>query len=208
MAHHRRSIRLKGYDYRQTGAYFVTICAYGRACLFGKIIDGVVHLSPLGCLVRDEWEQTAVLRDNVELDAFVIMPNHFHGILVITGLDAPAANARPPVGAKFTSVRAQCIAPVQTDGGASEHTAKPPPTSTRGVTPTKVLAGSLGAIVRSFKAAVTRQANRLPGVSSTTIWQRNYHEHIIRNEADLDRIRNYIEGNPSRWNEDSLYSAE
>ncbi len=82
--HHRRSIRLKGHDYGQPGAYFVTVCTRDRECLFEEIVDGEVLLNPVSVAVRDEWLRTAKLRENLELDAFVIMPNHFHGIVVIT----------------------------------------------------------------------------------------------------------------------------
>jgi REP element-mobilizing transposase RayT len=80
---HRRSIRLRGYDYTQAGAYFVTICTQDRACLFGEIIDGQMRLNAPGQIVHDEWLRTGALRPNVELDAFVVMPNHFHGIIVL-----------------------------------------------------------------------------------------------------------------------------
>src|SRR5579864_6472751 len=85
---HRHSIRLKDYDYTQAGAYFVTICTHDRICRFGNIVDGVMHLNNVGNVVVEEWQQTAILRPYVDLDAFVVMPNHFHGIIVIT--DDPA----------------------------------------------------------------------------------------------------------------------
>jgi REP element-mobilizing transposase RayT len=82
--HHRRSIRLKGYDYTQAGAYFVTLCIRNRDCLLGEIIQGIMYLSPFGRIVEKEWYRTATVRRNVELDAFVIMPNHIHGIIILT----------------------------------------------------------------------------------------------------------------------------
>ena len=81
----RRSIRLKGYDYTRPGAYFVTLCAHERACLFGAIVDGAMRLNGYGEVVREEWLRTAALHSHVELDAFVVMPNHMHGIIIITG---------------------------------------------------------------------------------------------------------------------------
>jgi len=81
--YHRRSIRLKGYDYTQAGAYFVTICTYQRMCLFGEVVEGQMRLNELGEIVRDEWLKTAQLRPRVVLDAFVVMPNHIHGIIVL-----------------------------------------------------------------------------------------------------------------------------
>ena len=79
--HHRHSIRLQDYDYSQAGAYFVTICTWQRDCLFGEIVNGEMVLNDMGRIVVDEWEKTATVRKNVILDEFVIMPNHFHGII-------------------------------------------------------------------------------------------------------------------------------
>jgi putative transposase len=152
--HHRRSIQLQGYDYAQAGAYFITLCTQGRARLFGRVTRGVVELSDIGRIVAEEWERTPVVRPNVELDAYVVMPDHMHGILVITYHDGGAA-------------RAEAGSPLRS------------PTRT------------VGAIVRGFKGAVVRRAG-------TPLWQRNYHEHIIRDAAALDRIRCYIAANPAR----------
>jgi len=74
--HHRRSIRLRDYDYCSTGAYFVTICAFQRECLFGEVVNGEMQVNPFGEIVREEWQKTDILRENVTLDEFVIMPNH------------------------------------------------------------------------------------------------------------------------------------
>ena len=85
--HHRRSIRLKGYDYAQEGAYFITICAYRHTCLFGEVLDESMNLNVYDEIVRDEWIRTATIRQEVELDSFVVMPNHFHGIVLIVSQD-------------------------------------------------------------------------------------------------------------------------
>jgi REP element-mobilizing transposase RayT len=156
--HHRRSIRLKGYDYTQAGAYFVTFCAWQHECLFGEIVDGEMHLNDYGRVVEEEWLRTAEVRPNVDLDAFVIMPNHIHGIIVI------------------------CIDPV----GASRRLA---PTNT----PTRLVAGSLGAIIGQIKSVTTKRINVLRSMPGQAVWQRNYYERIIRSEAALDNIRQYIE---------------
>ncbi len=79
----RRSIRLKGYDYSQAGAYFITICTHDRSCLFGEVVDGDLRLNDAGHIVEDEWRLSATLRDEIELDEWVVMPNHVHGIVVI-----------------------------------------------------------------------------------------------------------------------------
>ena len=105
--HHRRSIRLKGYDYTRPGAYFVTICTYRREEIFGEVASGEMRLNPLGEIVREEWLKTAVIRTNVELheDELVIMPNHIHGIIWIietvgaTGVGATRRVA-PTIGSR------------------------------------------------------------------------------------------------------------
>ena len=155
--HHRRSIRLQGYDYAQAGAYFITLCTQGRARLFGRVTHGVVELTDIGRIVEEEWARTPAARLNVELDAYVVMPDHIHGILVITYRDDSVALLE------------------------ASSTLRSP-------------ARTIGAIVRGFKGAVVRRAGM-------AIWQRNYHEHIIRSEAALDRIRRYIVANPARWEE-------
>jgi REP element-mobilizing transposase RayT len=153
--HHRRSIRLRSYDYAQAGAYFVTLCAQDRACLFGRIASETVALTDIGYIVAEEWERTPTLRPNVELDEYIVMPDHMHGIVVITYRD-------------------ESTTPLETTN------------TLRSTTQT------IGAIIRGFKGAVVRRVGR-------AIWQRNYYEHIIRSEADLDRIRRYIANNPARW---------
>jgi hypothetical protein len=100
--HHRRSIRLRGYDYSQVGAYFVTVCVQGRECLFGDVLDGQMRLNNLGNIIRDEWIRTGDMRSNVELDAFVVMPNHFHAIVVLSQYehcrgDRPVAPTIAPI---------------------------------------------------------------------------------------------------------------
>ena len=167
--HHRRSIRLKGYDYAQPGAYFVTICTQHRACLFGAVVDGEMRLNELGRIVRDEWLKTAKLRPRVVLDEFVVMPNHVHGIIMVVDDD----------GGRGTLQRAPTI----------ERFGK----STSDSIPT---------IVRLFKSATTRRINQHRGTPGTLVWQRNYYEHIIRNEQTLNRIRRYIVENPLRWHLD------
>lgn len=97
--HHRRSMRLQGYDYRQSGAYFVTICVHSRICLFGNVMAGKMQLNLYGAIAEEEWLRTPVLRPYIELDEYIIMPNHFHGILVITdtgGAQRAAPLRTPP----------------------------------------------------------------------------------------------------------------
>lgn len=101
--HHRCSIRLKGYDYSQAGAYFITIVTRDRACLFGEVVDGEMRLNDVGKLVRDEWLRTRNIHPNVELDAFVVMPNHFHGISIIN--DSVGAIHESPLQMTMTQRR-------------------------------------------------------------------------------------------------------
>jgi REP element-mobilizing transposase RayT len=175
--HHRRSIRLRGYDYTWLGAHFVTICTYERACLFGEVVDGEMRLNEYGQIVREEWFQTAVVRPYVVLypDEFVVMPNHVHGIIWIVGDgDGGVVGIENIVGAQ------RRCAPTATghDGG--------------GVTTT---------VVRSFKSATTKRINEHRSTLGA-VWQRNYYEHIIRNEESLQCIRRYIQANPLRWHLD------
>lgn len=164
---HRRSIRLKEYDYGQTGAYFVTIVTQGRECLFGEITNDEMKLSRFGEIAHAEWFKTAELRSNVKLwgDEFVVMPNHIYGIIWIID----------NIGAE------RCSAPTRLP---------------------RVIRGSLGAIVRVYKSAVTYAVNEMRGTRGTPVWQRNYYEHIIRNQADLENIYKYIQYNPIQWAKD------
>jgi len=162
--HRRRSIRLKYYDYSQAGAYFVTICTYNKKCLFGEVIDGKMVLNQFGKVVEREWLRTTEIRPNMQLDKFIIMPNHMHGIVIID----------------------------ESNVGATGRSPLP-----KGPTPK-----SIGAIAAGFKSVATRRINDLRGTPYTPVWQRNYYEHVIRNEDDLSEIREYIVNNPMKWDLD------
>jgi putative transposase len=168
--HHRKSIRLKGYDYTQPGWYFITICTQNREWLLGEITGGEMVLNTFGGIVRDEWLNTEKIRDNVELDAFVVMPNHFHGIIHIAGAYGETPLLQNPQQQTFKS---------------PSH--------------------SIGAIIRGFKSAVTKQINQMRNKSGLRVWQRNYWEHVVRNENDLNRIREYIRNNPLKWQDDQYF---
>lgn len=168
--HHRRSIRLKGYDYSQAGAYFVTICARDREYLFGEIVDGEMRLNGFGEMVREEWEKTADLREYVELGEWVVMPNHFHGIVIIC-----------------------------------RGTARRTPTVEQFGKPT---VGTIPTIVRSFKSAVTKRINEKRATPGAPVWQRNYWEHIIRDEKSHSKISEYIANNPAQWAMDKMYLGD
>lgn len=190
--HHRRSIRLQGYDYSQNGAYFITLCAQDRKSIFGKIVNGEMQLSPFGIIVRDEWLKTAEMRKNIEMDEFVIMPNHFHGIIVID--DRGWA-------------RLEMNGAADLDGTGTLQRAPTLPTREQFGKPTS---NTIPTIIRGYKAAVTKQINTIQinaGVYNKPerIWQKNYYEHVIRNEVSLNKIREYIMSNPLNWKEDDLY---
>ena len=167
----RRSPRLPGYDYRQSGTYFVTICAEQMRSRFGTIVEGELQLNSLGQLVGDEWQRLAIARANVKLDRFVVMPNHLHGLIRI--------------------------------GEEHEHDSRHVPEAETG--PVSMQAGSLGAIVGQFKAAVSRRAKAEGIAGDTRIWQRGYYDHIVRDQRSLNEIRRYILENPGRWHDDRLY---
>jgi len=179
--HHRRSIRLKGYDYSQAGAYFVTICTQNRACLFGEVVDGEMRINEAGRMVQSVLDEMPTFYPGVEIDAFVVMPNHVHVIVVLVGA-TPCG--RPTVGGQ-TQGRAQAQGQAQ------------------GPAPTL----SLPDVVHRFKTLTTKRY--ADGVKQLgwppfpgRLWQRNYYEHIIRNEESLNRIRVYITNNPLQWDLD------
>jgi len=179
--HHRRSIRLKGYNYTQAGAYFVTLCAWQRECLFGEILGGEMQLNDYGRVLEEEWLRTAEVRPNVDLDAFVIMPNHLHGVIVI----CDQCRRGEPLARPYGPYR------------PCRPTAPAAPTGT-----VRIVAGSLGAIIGQIKSITTKRINALRNAPGQPVWQRNYHEHIIHSETALNNIRQYIAHNPMLWIED------
>ena len=167
--HHRRSIRLKGYDYAQPGAYFVTVVAQDRTCFFGDVANGEVRLNNAGCMVQAAWTDLSIHYPGLECGAFVVMPNHIHGIII--------------VGGQFIAPSDGSGKGAMNWGGINQGVMNRAPT--------------LGKIVRAYKAVSTRLI-RQAGTPDFA-WQRNYYEHIVRDEESLDRIRRYILDNPARW---------
>ncbi len=186
--HHRRSLRLRGWDYTWPGAYFVTIVAHHREMLFGEVADGKVVLSEWGQIVAACWAEIPAHFDHVVLDAWVVMPNHLHGILFLTRTGEGEAGGT-----------GEGVSRLYGAGGTGVSRPLPRPYPPRGVA-----RGSLGAVIGSFKSAVTRRINERRGTPGASVWQRNYWEHIIRNERELIAIRKYIHNNPARWAEDAL----
>ncbi len=156
----RKSTRLTHYDYSQNGAYFITLCAHNRECLFGEIQNGVMIPNNYGNIVIEEWHKSETIRDEIELDEFVLMPNHIHGILSIDrrGDRSVALNRAPGPKPK-----------------------------------------SLSSFIAGFKSSVTQQINSIRNKPGAPVWQRNYYEHVVRNEDDLSQTREYIVNNPMKW---------
>ena len=168
----RKNRRLKNYDYSEKGWYFVTVCTYNKRCLFGDIVGAngcspEIILNKYGKIVEKEWKKSANIRDEIELDKHVIMPNHVHGIIRINY-----------------------------NGKCQE----------KGDQPVALMSGpqskSIGAIIAGFKSIVTKQINTIRNIPREKIWQRNYYDHIIRDERSLNEIREYIKNNPATWDED------
>jgi putative transposase len=190
--HHRRSIRLRGYDYAQAGVYFVTICAQGRECLFGEIVGGEMLLNEYGRIVAECWDDIAHHFSTVELDATVVMPNHMHGVIVLL-------ESNDNVGARFPHPDGRGYG----RGYGRGHRAPTP--TTDAVAAALHRRPTLGQIVAYAKYQSTKRINVLRDMPGLRVWQRNYYEHIIRDEADLLKIREYVVNNPARWEFDQLH---
>lgn len=177
--HQRRSIRLQGYDYSQSGAYFVTICVQNRECLFGDIFDGVMQLNDAGQIIVDWYWELEQKFPDIQCGDFICMPNHVHFIAINTGNPTP-------VGADL------CVCPSPTPRG--EHTGSPLPQ-----------------VVQWFKTMTTNAyingvKNQRWQSFNKRLWQRNYYEHIVRNDSDFIRIQQYIQNNPALWQQDTLHT--
>lgn len=163
--HHRRSIRLKGYDYTKEGMYFITICCHQHKCWFGEIENENIILNDYGLIAHNQWADLSTRFSNIELDEFVIMPNHVHGIIIIN---------------------------------SSGSGASPDPTNPNTKNPT------IGGMVGAYKSLVAVDCLKIFKPKNDTrimgkLWQRNYYEHIIRNEQSFNRISEYIRNNPKNW---------
>jgi len=194
---HRRSMRRAGHDYSQAGAYYVTIVAHERECLFGAIVDGAVVLNDAGRIVWDVWKRLPEHYPHVALDAFIVMPNHVHAILVLRDPAAPSAQA---VGAGLRPAQATPPSPAQAT----------PPSPAQAMPPSPAQAGpgvpkrhGLPEIVRALKSFSARMINAARDAQGAAVWQRGYHERIICDEEEWAGLRAYIVGNPARWAEDA-----
>lgn len=186
----RRSIRLRGYDYSRAGAYFVTICAQDRACLFGEVVDGVMVLNEAGVMLAEHWTALPQRFPTITLDAFVVMPNHLHCVLVLHDASGAGGHEGRPYDdvVRDTDVDDDDNADVGAPLVGARHDT----------------AARLGLVIGAFKSMTTVAYGR--GVRQFAwptfrgrLWQRNYYEHIVRDNAEMDRIRGYIAENPSKW---------
>ncbi|PNU19082.1 transposase [Geothermobacter hydrogeniphilus] len=178
--HHRRSIRLRNYDYSSAGAYFVTICTFERKCLFGEIANGDVRLNRAGLCVGTIWNSLPERFPDVEVDAFVVMPNHIHGVIVI---NEKTQGMEDDVGAIHEL-------PLRDDNTMRKSHRLARRTMT------------LPKVVGYLKMNSAKRINQWRDNPGVPVWQRNYYERIIRDDRELDGIRRYIADNPVRWEED------
>lgn len=185
----RRSIRLKDYDYTKPGAYFVTLCTHERVCLFGTVAGGEMRLNEYGRKAADWWLWLAERYPYVRLDEWVVMPNHLHGIVVITDdhADGGRGGSRTaPTGPRdiHTVTHDVLTGPRAGAGDLRIGSVKRKP---------------LGRLIGAFKTVSTKHVNDIRSTPGAKLWQRNYYEHVIRDDPSLHRIREYIANNPPRW---------
>jgi len=188
--HKRQSIRLKGYDYSQSGLYFITICCYQRECLFGNIINSQIILNNFGQLIKEEWLKSAEIRKEIEFDDFVIMPNHFHGIVIINQ-EINSDFMKNDVDFQDNNVGANGRSPLQQIQSSRPKISMKPK--------------SISSLIAGFKSATTKKINIIRNTPQNPVWQRNYYDHIIRNDESLARIREYVQNNPLSWENDQLH---
>lgn len=182
--HYSKSIRLQTWDYRTPWWYFVTIVTANHKNYFGDVCDGKMQLNQLGSIVKREWLRIAELRKNVELDYYVVMPNHNHGVIILNPTNDDMNKTNPIIDKQ--SYYLELI-----DASKSFYSKISPKPN------------SLSSIIRSFKSAVTKNAKELKFTDFA--WQPRFYDRIIRNERELFNIRNYIELNPLRWDIEKNY---
>ena len=208
--HHRRSIRLQGYDYSQAGAYYVTIVVHGRECLFGNVVNGVMRLNQFGQIVYRAWFDLPNHYPHVVLGAFCIMPNHAHAIIVL--IDGRRGGSITN-DENLQTISISKNAPIANDPETHPYVpTNDVPLQTISISKNAPIANNpetrpyvrhpLSEIVRAFKSFSAKRINALRKTQGIPVWQRNYYEHIIRNDDEYNRIHLYIESNPAHWMED------
>ena len=177
--HRRKSIRLQGYDYSQAGLYFITICTNNRDCLFGQINDSKMILNYGGQVAEKCWSEIPLHFPNVVLHEYIIMPNHLHGMIQLSPI-----NAHDTVGVEN-------FQPLHNEKQNQFQ---------------KIIPHSIGSSVRGYKIGITKWFRENTDVHN--IWQRNYYEHIIRNQESYEKISGYIISNPEQWQKDKFYITQ
>jgi putative transposase len=212
--HRRRSIRLKGYDYSQSGFYFITVCTQNRLCLFGKIENGEMIVNDAGTMIFRQWQALADRFHFIETHEIVIMPNHIHTITAIHPRRGDPCD-RPDNPCDRHDPRDRFDNPKDPQQNVTgEHKVRPYgglpcPVQPR-VRPYGTLAGTVGRVVQVFKSMTTHEYIKgvqrfgwVPFIGK--LWQRNYYEHVIRDEASYLKITDYTITNPLKWKEDQYY---
>ncbi len=183
------SARLLGWDYSSPGYYFITVCTHNRENLFGHIDNGTMCLNEYGTIVQNEWDKSFVIRQELLPDEFVVMPNHFHGIVRMV-------ETRDKIGVN--------TAIVETSGRTSLRETKPQPTDRQPEEFPRIHPKSLSSFMAGFKSVVTKRINELRNTPGVPMLQYRFHDHIIRDANELFHIRQYIKDNPRNWESDKL----
>ena len=199
------STRLQNWDYRWTGAYFITICNQNREHYFGEITDGKMQLSNVGVIADILWHQIPHHHRNVELGAFVVMPNHIHGILIINDNNDDNDNDNDNDIDIDNVETLHATSLQQQQQQQQQNTEKPDNQFNEQMSKISPKSNSISVIIRSYKSAVTKHANRL---GFEFQWQSRFHDHIIRDDKSFQTISNYIINNPANWQDDKFYSKE
>ena len=194
--HHRKSIRLKGYDYSQAGLYFITICVKDRDCFFGEIKNGKMLLNNFGKIANECWLEIPKHFPNTVLHEHIVMPNHVHGIIELIKIGSPTIVSVPFVGVEN-------FQPLQSPNESISYESRQNDFQ-------KIIPHSIGSIIRGYKIGVTKWFRnnmvRVQNFEPKPIWQRNYYEHIIRDEKSYQHISDYIINNPKNWKEDNFFN--
>lgn len=200
--HHRKSIRLKGYDYSQAGFYFITICVHDRLCFFGEIVDGEMILNDAGRIANQCWLDIPKHFPNVVLRENIVMPNHIHGIIELVGANnySPVINFTEIDSPESVNDLDNGVKNIPNDNGAKNISND---NGAKNISPLRSPSKTIGSIVRGYKIGVTKWFRSNGNMEN--IWQRNYWEHIIRDEPSYYRISEYIINNPGNWNNDKFY---
>ena len=193
--HHRKSIRLKGHDYSQDGFYFITLRCWNRNHFFGKIQNGVMFFNDLGKIAHEEWKNTQNIRPYVILHEFVIMPNHIHGIIELSGMQLKCREGRMQLKCQEGRMQLKCQEG-RMQLKCREGRMQFAPTNYAN-TNFKSPSHTIGSIIRGYKSAVTKQS--ISHNKESPLWQRDYYEKIIRTKTAFNTISRYIRNNPQNW---------